>query len=381
MIDSFLKRLSPKFVRNFNLYKTDGSRRALILFKTDWVGPFGLLKHRSPRAGSTSFQSYACAKILNQLGYQVSIVDRSAKLNLTETYDVFLGLVVGGSGRYFMHYVNQLPKSTKKIGLSTGANPKLAKRNYEARLAYFRERNGFEISTISRVSNYEIDPVLNSLDHLIYHGNDFVRRSYANMSCCTTKVPSPLNESLIGNIRKDSDFYDTKFIFYAGSGLIHKGLDLVLEAFMQRPEYELSVCVMQQEPDFFNFYEPLPKNVKLIETTKMASTDFRKLALSCHFVISASCSEGDPLSVLECMRLGLIPITTSSTDINHRGIHIHGSTVDKVVESIDAAKSLSREQLAKLSLQAILCTLFNTPSHYEANLYSGLAIAIFDNKI
>lgn len=43
---------------------------------------------------------------------------------------------------------------------------------------------------------------------------------------------------------EDEDFGDCRkrFLWFGSGGMVHKGLDLVLEAFAEMPEYHLTVC-------------------------------------------------------------------------------------------------------------------------------------------
>ena len=105
----------PQIIVDYNPYEITTKRRALVLFKTDWLGAYG--KHPI-KTGTTQFEASEAARILNKLGYLVTIINRSHKEKLRYDYDLFYGLVIGGSGKYFDYYYNQMPQNSIKIALS-----------------------------------------------------------------------------------------------------------------------------------------------------------------------------------------------------------------------------------------------------------------------
>ena len=128
----------PKIIVDYNPYKIETNRRALVLFKTDWFGPFGKLEIKS---GTTQFEASEAARILNKLGYLVTIVDRGHKCKLRYEYDLFYGLAIGGSGKYFKYYYDQMSSNCIKIALSTGPNSEVSSKKFQERIDYFKQRH------------------------------------------------------------------------------------------------------------------------------------------------------------------------------------------------------------------------------------------------
>ena len=79
------------------------------------------------------------ARAMNKAGYVVTVVDRKLKFKISNKYDLFVGAFNTGGFKYFDHILNQLSKNTIKIGLSTGANPNLMKKEFEKERECFYE--------------------------------------------------------------------------------------------------------------------------------------------------------------------------------------------------------------------------------------------------
>ena len=136
---------------------------------------------------------------------------------------------------------------------------------------------------------------------------------------------------------KDFEACRRHFLWLGSHGFVHKGLDLVLEAFAAMPEYHLTVCgptkgevekefekVLYVEKDFEKtFYKELyqTSNIRTVGWVDVASPEFMQIANDCIGLINPSCSEGEGGAVVGCMHAGLIPIVSyeSGVDIDAFG--------------------------------------------------------------
>ena len=108
-----------------------------------------------------------------------------------------------------------------------------------------------------------------------------------------------------------------RFLWFGSSSWVHRGLDLVLEAFMQLPELELFICGSDQR--YLEVYgEDLKKcpNIHHIGFVTPDSLLFRELVSQTATVVYASAAEGCSTSIVQCMRFGLIPIVTEATGLS-----------------------------------------------------------------
>ena len=137
-----------------------------------------------------------------------------------------------------------------------------------------------------------------------------------------------------------------KILFISGSGLVHKGLDLVLEAIKDLNTSKIELHIMSPyEKDFFKPLKNLVSKPNIIyhgfKNLKSIST--RKIIESCHFIISPSCSEGQSTSVLAGMTCGLVPIITEECGIDiNEDIYLLKSLSSKdIAQALDNALSLN----------------------------------------
>ena len=118
-----------------------------------------------------------------------------------------------------------------------------------------------------------------------------------------------------------------------------RGIDLVLEAFVNMPELNLWVCGPLQSPgekEFIEVYrEELfhTQNIHPIGWIDVRSKSFQKLTNNCTALLSTACTEGMSGGALNCMRRGVIPFVTRATGIDIQedfGFVFENDTVDGI---------------------------------------------------
>ena len=386
----FLKRLffvfgiKPKnVIYDYNPCKILTTKRALLYFKTSWYGFNG--KINAPH-GSTNFQSYRTAIALNKLGYLVTIVNRDIKIKLKGKFDLYYGLAIGGSGRYFEYYYRLVENAPIKIALSPGASQHVTIKNYQDRVTSFEKRNNFVISeSIKRFGNVSFNKLMNKTDAIFYHGHDFTLSSYSNVNTKKYKIPSPIKDNITPVFKEiQNDHLRTKkFLFYSGSGLLHKGLDLIIEAFADLTDFELYIATLTPEPWFIKYYNDIlekSSNINWLGSIEPDSKTMREIAMKCAFAISASCSDADPVSITECMRYGMIPVVTRETDISIKNqLEIKNSNVESVKQSIILSSKLNSNEVKKLAIESYLASLNNYSDCYGKALEKSL-VDVINNK-
>ena len=282
-------------------------------------------------------------RVLNGMGYKVDIInfDNVSWVPQRE-YDLF----IGHAGINFERISRILSKRTIKIYLSTGIywkewNNRMAKRLYELAL-----RKTYLLKP-ERFIRYSEEFANDNADGIICLGNQEAVKTYAQY-----RMVVGINNAIypINIPRMDDKKFDegrSHFLFFSGRGNIHKGLDILLESFVGM-NCHLHICQHMQE-DFINlyhnelFHQP---NIHLHGFVKMRSPKFEKLAKQCNWVISASCVEGQPGAILECMGYGLIPILSDSNNIDLRdwGIRLEDSSLNTIRSTVDQASKIDVEE-------------------------------------
>lgn len=343
-----------KFVRGFNKYCTSKRGRVLLYNKTEEYFLLGLFQDFSH---SNNWESYEMGKILNRLGFVVDILDRTATMSdvkkIKDQYDLFIGLGVGDSGRYFSEIAKRVPRAIKVL-YAMGPEPDLSNIVTKARHDYFRARHpNIKVQDRRLILNVDIKNLYNDVDHIIALGNEFSLGSYRHLGKPIHKLylssyPG-LSISKEDFIKKDKK----KFLYFGGNGNITKGLDLVLEVFAKHPDLELYIGAPKTEEDFNVFADPIVSNspnIHRLGFIDVTGDIFHNITLECGYVILPSSSEGCATSVTTCMRRGLVPVVTWEAgieNVENFGYLIKEGTVKGVEDTIDFISKTTREEFLR----------------------------------
>jgi glycosyltransferase involved in cell wall biosynthesis len=194
---------------------------------------------------------------------------------------------------------------------------------------------------------------------LTYLGNEFTRSTYPSGGAPMVRIPVSVPRTYDWPVAKDFDRARRTFLWFGSGGLVHKGLDLVLEAFAELPHCSLLVCgPISRERDFARAYRrelyELP-NVRTLGWVDVGSERFRELALRCGALVYPSCSEGGGASALTCMHAGLLPVLTreASVDLSpETGVLLREATVEHVREAAAGLAALPAAELEQRSRAA-----------------------------
>jgi glycosyltransferase involved in cell wall biosynthesis len=245
-----------------------------------------------------------------------------------------------------------LPKDCAKILHVTGAH--WLTQNYAefARLEALKNRRGVVLSPRRQVTpSYGIE----CADLAVVLGNSFTASTfhYANKPI----IRVPISSAYAFDFPEDKDWENArrKFLWLGSHGMVHKGLDLVLEAFAANPDLHLTVCGRpEKEKDFFQCFEReltgLP-NVKLEGWVDPGSQIFDRIRRTHGYAIYPSCSEGGGGALIHAMHAGLVPVATceASVDLGDFGILVTSGRLEDVNASLRVASSHSAKMLAEKS--------------------------------
>jgi glycosyltransferase involved in cell wall biosynthesis len=157
---------------------------------------------------------------------------------------------------------------------------------------------------------------------------------------------------------KGKDFHTCRknYLWFGSGGMVHKGLDFVLEVFAAMPDYHLTVCgPVQAEEDFVAAYHKelfAAPNIRTVGWVDVDSPQFVEICNSCVGLVYPSCSEGGGGSVIQCMHAGLIPIVSyeSSVDIlEEYGVLLKESSVEQIRNSVTRVSSLPQRELERMA--------------------------------
>ena len=319
-----------RYVRLSNLYTAPGypRKRALLSYIT---APW---RQSSDDSGNMRYNTNLglarnIVRALNELGYAMDVIDYWDKgFRPRSAYDLLI--VHGGANP--RQIAARLSPSTPMICFSTGLYWREWNQQEAKRFDALFLRRGVRLPPDRHIFDSE-QWANEHADGIICLGNAVARDSYARFP-----LVIPINNAAYPDDHYDrtpKDFAAARdgFLYFAGAGNVHKGLDLLLEAFADLAEH-LYICQGLQE-GFEGVYRhelhDLP-NVHFVGRIPMRSCAFFELVERCNCVILPSCGEGQPGSVIECMHQGLIPIVSreSNIDTEDFGITLPSCTTDDI---------------------------------------------------
>jgi glycosyltransferase involved in cell wall biosynthesis len=299
---------------------------------------------------SNSGLGLSWAQVLNELGYIVDIISWDDKDFVpAKKYD----LVVFHGGKNFQHISTNLQGNPPIIHFLTGSYWKFNNDEEDKRLNDFYKRQGVKLARDRYIYDSE-DTVNEAANGIIVLGDPSMRSTYpANYKKVLTINNASYPDDHFDTYKKDYASARQNFLFFAGSGNIHKGLDLLLDAFKGLSLHLYIVTVPDQE--LLAAYKDVLKqpNIHLVGEVGMRSPEFYEVMDKCAFVILPSCSEGQAGSVVEAMNQGLIPIVSKATRLDARayGVVLETVSIRSIQRVVKKMSVLSPAEVKKLSLK------------------------------
>ncbi len=361
--EKYVTVFNKNFLADFNPYKIKTKKKAILYYKYSQ-------NFKNAKIGTTDYQCLGIAKAINKAGYLVTVVDRKVKFKITQKYEMFVGAFNTGGFVNFEHILKQLSKKTKIVGLSTGANPKQMREQFIKREKMFKKRNKINLDHVSRFSNINFNKIKKKINYLIYFGykKGFVDKSYTSFNnkfdiqpCISDKIKNERNKNKI-NLKN--------YIYYSGSGFLHKGLDLIIEYFIKNQNLTLHICSPSYEAKFLNFYNISKyKNIIYHGNVKEDSNKAKELFSKCGFIISMNCSGGGSASLAVGRRYGLIPVVWKNEDCNPKACYLiskeNFKEIDKVIKRLI---KMNLHKYLRLSKENIKISQENSSIYYQKRL-------------
>lgn len=349
-------KIKTYFVLNIimkNIFHTQYNKKCLILYI---ITPF--LNQSDTHTNQQ--MAIEIAKTFQNKGYNVDVAQYNTKRKINfHKYD----LVFGFGEQFDKLLINDLGKTNgykpQTIAFLTGASPYYSNVAELNRLAYFKERNNAtlmlrrQVHESAGLMNLE---ALQKVTAAICTGNLWTVNTWKYMVNNIYHItPTGFDIVKLPDIDRNLEIAKKNFLWFSGAGMLHKGLDLCIEAFRGNADLNLYIAGTK-DSDFYEFYEEDFKleNIHYCGFIDVKSVKYKELCEKCLFCIFPSCSEGGGSSVLTTMFSGMIPVVTkeASVDIEEWGIEIENIDVDyldKLVKSIskmEDADIRSREEKA-----------------------------------
>ncbi len=276
-------------------------------------------------------------KVLNEMGYVVDIINWDDTNPIVGEYD----LVIYHGGKNF-NQINKLKNPNNKlVYYSTGSYWEFHNREEKKRLEYFVKRNKQTLKLDREIKDSEEEANAKA-DVIIVLGNKDAAETYSKFKNVYNIEGASMPIAKPREILKPQDD-KLGFLFLSGPGNLHKGLDIILDAWQKLPtNYELHI-ITYLEDDFTEFYKKELYEYANIHThgyVPQRSKQFYEIINECQYSILMSCSEGSPGSVIESIHQGLIPIIskTSHISIPNEGIVVEPVDVESFARVISSIK-------------------------------------------
>lgn len=329
-------------VRRHATVPAEGARHGDVLLSYI-LEPFVRQRVREWDHHTNSWESAAIASTFAKLGFDVDVIYyRNRTFVPRKSYDVFI------DSRHNMERLHsRFPNAIKIQHLDTTSmlfhNLGETRRLYELQM-----RRGVTLQP-RRVEfpNRGLD-----FAHCgTVIGNAFTAGTWQWANKPIYRLPLPSRVTFEFPEAKRFDAARRKFLWLGTGGAVHKGLDLVLEAFSRLPHLELTVCgPVESELDFVAAYRRElyeTPNITLKGWVDVAGEEFRRLCDEAGAIVYASCADAQAGSVVTAMHAGLVPIVSVETgvDVEPFGVELRTSTISEIVEAVERVAAFSAHEL------------------------------------
>lgn len=330
-----------------NLFNSKFNKKVLFSYSTYHFNKKNYLSH------SNYQESNAIAAIFDEMEFRIDIINnnRLTKLDVS-SYDI-----VFGEGLPLYQAIS-LHHSPKTIYYGTGSHPfHCSEQSYKRLISFYHKYSFMALSSL-RTSDTRWGLAASMADAVICIGNEVTKSTFtargANhvYTVDPTYHPRPDAEA-IGH-SKNFDECRKSMLWFGSYGLLHKGLDLAVEAFKNHPDWTLHICgYTPAEKEFLDAIE-LPCNAIVHGFINVFDDEFKTLASQCGFVLLPSCSEGTATAVITAVGNGaMIPVVTKECgyDVGSSGYIIELSA-DDIERQLDQLEQLESSHLKELAIAA-----------------------------
>lgn len=333
-----------------NYFGTNYNQNVLITYITY---PF---KKGSHIRHTNSVEAIEIARVFDKLKYNVDIADYDYEGYLDyNKYELIFGF-----GEPLVKSFYQNNKSPIRIFYGTGRHHVHQNQDSLKRIKEVAEQKGKWLLESARLAEKTWTPATTLVDAIVTLGNEDARNSYGQFydGDIYSLEPSIFILHDCSEIIKKKNYDEARknFLWFGSSGMIHKGLDLLLEYFSKNRQINLHICgPLEDEPEFKKAYQKEISNMENIFVygfVEMNTALFKSLIEKCAFVIYPTSSEGGSPSVLNVSgNGGLIPIVTkeATIDIDDFGILMEAPNISSVELAINKALKLSPVEMRHLS--------------------------------
>lgn len=221
--------------------------------------------------------------------------------------------VIIGQGEAYKYFCKETYIPVR-INFITENHPLTVIEKYRERLDYFKERHPHinPNMSISRTGVIDVEQFKISTHGILMNSNynalnfrefKFLRKISSN--AIFDKKWTFKNDIILDAISISRN----NILWFGSKGLIHKGLDILIDAVKDMPIYLNCYGIQKNEYDLFNKLKA-PNIYNKGHINVLSNSFIDEVVLKHNFIIFPSCSEGMNTAVATCMAYGIIPIVT-----------------------------------------------------------------------
>jgi len=319
--------------------------RALVSYLT--LPLFG--NPASFRGHSNVWESSEIVSILRRHGYTVDLIHwQDSSYSPTAAYDLVFDI-----HRNLLRYSGNL---TRKVFHVTGSHPEFSNQAELHRLENLRSRRGVLLKQRRGISGDDLRIFSENLcaaDLVTLIGNDVTAATFPSAIQHKIRRVNATGSLLSAQTTQISRGSRDEYIWFNGTGAVHKGLDLVLEVFARNPLLTLHVVgPYAKEHDFMAAYHrelTACPNIHSHGFLYPGSRRFRRIASKVRAFINPTCSEGISTSSITCMQYGMIPVVSRQAGISlppGMGAMLEECSLDELEQSLRGLAALHPDDVA-----------------------------------
>jgi glycosyltransferase involved in cell wall biosynthesis len=318
--------------------------------------PFVLKAGQSlPNTHTNYWESLQMARTFLDLGYAVDVISYQNDLFMPKKeYSFLIDTHSGGCNLERLSPV--LKRDCKKIIHLDTAHILFHNAAECARLLALQQRRGVTL----RPRRFMMPNLgIEYADCATLLGNDFTVGTYSYAKKPIYRLPISTPATYPWPENKDFEACRREFLWFGSGGMVHKGLDLVLEAFAEMPAYRLTICgPVNKEEDFVQaFYKELYQtpNIRTVGWVDIESPRFKNILNNAIALIYPSCSEGQSGSVVSCLHGGLIPIISYQCGVDVSddfGLMLTQCSLEEIKDSVRRIADLPAAELKSMARKA-----------------------------
>lgn len=336
----------------FRAFRPAGAVRGRALLAHELDGLLLPADAPAPVGHNNIGEARAMRETLLRLGFAVDVISRErTRFRPRHRYDLFVG-----TRQNFARIAAGLNPDCIRVAHLDTAHWLVNNAAIFARELALRDRRGVAIDSHKFI---QINRAIETADYATLLGNDFDFDSYAFAGKPVFQVPNPSAVTYPWVEDKDFAAAGGRFLWIGSQGLVHKGLDLVLEAFARMPDLHLTVCGPIREDKAFEaaYRRELyaTPNIETLGWVDIASPAFADLCRRTAALVYPSAAEACCGTVVNSMQAGLIPIVSAGAGVDvdpDFGMVVGELSVEAVSQAVRSLAARPPADLAAMARRA-----------------------------